>query len=147
MPNRNRILFIDPASRSSGWAQFLDGKFEKAWTLSFKDKDQFQRLVKIRETIKQLIKPGDVDEAHIETMNYGVHYACIWSVGVIGETLASMGIKVYQDIPVSAWQKASDWKNIQHMWNEVHAPKVFESEDEWAAYHMGIYWLKKNGVV
>lgn len=146
MPNKRRI-FIDPASRSSGWAQFIGPKFEKAWTFELKDKDPFVRLHQLSSLVHNFVVDGSVQEAHIETMNYGVHYACIWSVGVIGATLARKDIKVEQDIPVKAWQKDANWKETQYLWETIHSPWPWASEDEWAAYNMGVWWLKKHKII
>lgn len=143
-----KLLFIDPGSKSLGWALFRDdGSFVEAGTLAAKGKDAFKRLSEIYGQVVTLAKKVDLgpeDEVHIETLNYGTHYMCIWSVGLAGGVLSSYGALVEQDVYIKSWQKSADWAKTQEMWREVHGPQVFDSEDAWAAYHMGIYWIRKR---
>jgi hypothetical protein len=77
------------------------------------------------------------DSVHIETLNYGTHYMCIWSVGVIGALFASNGSNVFQDVPIKSWQRHSNWENEKGDWARYgHA-----SEDEFAAVCMGRWYL------
>ncbi len=147
--SKSKKLFIDPGSKSLGWALFDEaGRFVRAGTLTAKGKDAFKRLGEIYDQLQALVTTlgiGKEDEVHIETLNYGTHYMCIWSVGLAGGVLAATGAFVDQDVYIKSWQKAANWAETQYLWESLLSPQVFDSEDAWAAYNMGIYWLKREG--
>jgi hypothetical protein len=140
-----RILFVDPGSKSAGWAFFIDGSFHSAGSLTSKHKDGFQRLGVISENFRKIVSDLSPNEVHFETLNYRTHYICIWAVGSLGAIAASCGVQtVAQDVYIKSWQKHCNWEEIQYKWEEVDRPWVFDTEDAWAAYWQGIWWLHEH---
>ena len=153
-PNKDTVLrlFIDPGSKSCGWALFRGSNFEKAGTFKIDKRwEAFKRLGNLVEQISAWYctnKAGEIAEVHIETLNYQTHFVTIHSVGVIGATFSCFNIPtIEQDIPIKSWQKFAEWDKIQDWWAEDR-PQVWlwDSEDAWAAYWMGRYWLNVKGV-
>lgn len=137
-----RILFVDPGSRSTGWALFENNKFVRSGTITNKSPNVFARLWAFWSAYKTLGEDLHPDEVHIERMNYKTHFYCTWSAGLIGTALHAAGVpKVEQDISPGTWQKAVDWKGGQEALLE-HRERV-DSLDELAAISMGIYWGTK----
>lgn len=134
-----KALFIDPASISAGWAFFVDGRFVATGTVCARKSDnQFRRLVAIYQGFEKVYERYKPEDVHIEQLNYGVQYACLWSVGVIGFLFASRNVMVAQDIPVTSWQSACNWKSIKEQWIKN---QDFSSEDAFAAYQMGRWFV------
>lgn len=131
-----RIIYVDPASISSGWALFENGKLTRSGTIAVdKKKNVFLRLYHIHRQYKALrIK---ADELHIEQLVRNTHIYTHWSVSVIAHALFHSNIQVDADIPISSWQKFVDWKE------ERTALKTYQkrvsSEDELAAIGMGLW--------
>jgi hypothetical protein len=137
------ILYVDPASISSGWALFVDGKFQQSGTvLADKKRNVFARLYQIYCGYKKLrIK---ADEVHIEQLVRNTHIYTHWSVSVIALGLFHSNVKVDADVPISSWQKFTDWK-------EERGPlKTYQrrvsSEDELAAIGMGLWHTARSGL-
>lgn len=130
------IVYVDPASISSGWALFVDGKLQQSGTvLADKKANVFKRLYQIYCGYKKLgIK---ADEVHIEQLVRNTHIFTHWSVSVIALGLFHSNVQVDADIPISSWQKFVDWKE------ERAALKTYQkrvsSEDELAAIGMGLW--------
>lgn len=134
-------LFIDPALNSSGWAVFkgkrcvAHGSFENP--KGYRDEDRYQRQALY---YKRLAEKYKANEVHIEKfvgkfVSYKLHM-------VVGALIGSMlCFKVSQNIHVGQWQSAMKWKEIKTDWKKKRS---FGSEDEWAAYLMGKYWVKEN---
>jgi hypothetical protein len=138
-----RRLFVDPGSKSAGWALYEGPNFIASGTCAAEGVNPFTRLnVVLRLLSQQLNDKWPVDEAHIERLNYKTHYICLWSVGVLGSYLAGRGAEVQQDIDISPWQKHNNWKEEKGDW-KTHG---FASEDEFAAVCMGRWWLWKQGI-
>lgn len=133
-------LFVDPGSTSAGWALYYGNTFVSSGTVAAKGRNQFARLAKIAAGFSAAFTALQIDEIHIETLNYQTHYACIWSVGVIGALFAAKGSDVHQDVFITAWQNHANWKHEKGDW-AAHGCK---SEDEFAAKCMGRWWLAKS---
>jgi Holliday junction resolvasome RuvABC endonuclease subunit len=134
-------MFIDPGSTSAGWALFHDDTLVSSGTVDATGKDQFARLTDIRQGFQYLYASMvRIDEVHIETLNYQTAYACIWSVGVIGQLFQERGATVSQDVYIKSWQKHAGYKKGDGQWKL----NACTSEDEWAAICMGRWWLEEG---
>jgi hypothetical protein len=134
---------VDPASKSVGWALFEGEYLRASGSVVVKGKNQFNRLAEIYAAFYagfgDVMSPttGSLDEVHIETLNYGTHFACIWSVGVIGALFARLGANVSQDIYIKAWQKHADWGRKKGQFETFG----YKTEDEFAAVCMGNWYI------
>ena len=105
-------LFIDPASRSSGWAFFRGNELiDQGTVIAVDSHDVFKRLEDIYISYWRLAERVSAVEVHIESMPRMVSHFCMWSVGVIGTAVwrPSRGL-VKDDIWVQSWQKVTAWK-------------------------------------
>jgi hypothetical protein len=84
-----------------------------------------------------------IDEVHIEQLPRMCHIFTHWSVGIIGHALFPhvSSRSIAGDIPVKAWQKATNWKDRKEKWKEAGC----KSEDQLAAICMGEYYVGKYG--
>jgi len=137
-------LFIDPASRSTGWALFRGPTLLQSGTIAVDPKlSIFARLYALfRLYIKLGADLAIFKEVHIEQLPRNCHHYTHWSVGCLGAALYLSSIEVHADIPVQSWQKAVDWKGRQAALTPYKG-KV-RSEDELAAIGMGIYYTTKK---
>lgn len=131
-----KILYVDPASISTGWALFENGKLKRSGTVAVDKKMSiFLRLFHIAKAYKKLrLQP---DEIHIEQLVRNTHIYTHWSVSVIALSMFRRNVKVDADIPIASWQKFTEWK-------EDKAPlqsykRRVSSEDELAAIGMGLW--------
>lgn len=130
------ILYVDPASISTGWALFIDGTLQQSGTIVADKKDNvFKRLYQIYVGYRKLgIKP---DEVHIEQLVRNTHIYTHWSVSVIALGLFHRDVQVDADIPISSWQKFTEWKE-ERTPLQAYKRRV-SSEDELAAIGMGLW--------
>lgn len=141
-----RRLFIDPASKSSGWALFEDKTLLTHGTIAVDPKlPVFERLRDLGNLYFQL-PVGRVDEVHIEQLVRNTHIFTHYSVAIIGAAL-QQGYKdnartVDADVPISSWQAYTRW----HKDKEILKPyiRLVESEDQLAAIGMGLYWVNSH---
>jgi len=138
-----RILYVDPASISSGWALFEDGKLVTSGTVAVDKKmNVFLRLHHIYKAYKKLrLSPHEI---HIEQLVRNTHIYTHWSVSVIALGMFRRNVQVDADVPISSWQKFTDWK-------EERGPlKTYQrrvsSEDELAAIGMGLWHTARSGL-
>lgn len=61
-----RLLALDQASRTSGFAIFIDGELRDCGTFTFTNYDIGERLFKIREKVAELIADYDIDYVAFE---------------------------------------------------------------------------------
>jgi len=61
-----RLLALDQASRTTGWAIFQDQELEDSGTFTLTSDDIGERLVAYRKKIEYLIEKYDVDEIAFE---------------------------------------------------------------------------------
>lgn len=139
-----RILYVDPASISTGWALFEDGKLKSSGTIiADKRLPIFVRLFQIYKQYRK--KKFDVEEVHIEQLVRNTHIYTHWSVSAIALGVLRGNNSVDADIPIQSWQKFTDWKGQQTPL-EGYKRRV-SSEDELAAIGMGLYHSSKIGGV
>ena len=131
-----RILYVDPASISTGWALFENGKLVSSGTVAVDKKmPVFLRLYHIYKSYKKLrLSPNEI---HIEQLVRNTHIYTHWSVSVIALSMFRRNVQVDADVPIASWQKFADWKG------EKEPLKVYKrrvtSEDELAAIGMGLW--------
>jgi len=128
-PNKSKLLFIDPASISSGWALYEGSTCVKSGTFVVdKNLPIAVRLRKVYEFYKKLIAKLIPEEVHVEQLVRATHIYTHWSVGVI---LASSSIPAFADINITSWQRYTNWKKLA---------KALQT-DEAAAIEMGKYYV------
>lgn len=140
-------MFIDPGSKSSGWAIFDGKKFIQSGTIiANKDLISWIRLSDINAGYYKLFSEWNLKliptEAYIERLVRNTHIITHYSVAVIAQALSDWNVKVSANISISSWQKAVDWKNKRKILSKYK--KIVKSEDELAAIGMGLYWTSIN---
>lgn len=144
-----RMIFIDPGSISSGWAIFKnEGEgwvYEISGTVKAKG-DAFSRMGQMWAAYHKIATDYQPFEAHIERLNYKTHFYCIWSAGVIGGALASIGTcAVHQDVSPGTWKKHVGYENPASDFHKNYAHKT-SSLDEQVAIAIGLYITEVQGV-
>lgn len=134
-------LFIDPASKSTGWALYENKKCIKHGTIIALGNigDRLYSLYIDYEDLFSIYKPKEI---HIEQFGGRPHRYLIMSVGIL--FAAGHRFNVTQDIAVKTWQKWCCWSEIKDKWQ---VKKDFKSEDEWAAYQMGMWYVNRNLII
>lgn len=135
-------MFVDPASISSGWAIFVNENYVRSGSVVVGGKDAIERLVKIFDQYKSIVNNWAPAEVHIEQFGGRPSHILHWSVGVIGVATKTDFNTVGQDVPVSSWQSAVEWKGTRHPLKN-YLDQV-ETEDELAAIGMGIWYTGAN---
>lgn len=138
------LLFIDPASISSGWAYFKSQKLEAHGSVVIAQKmEPFLRLMQVYYSYLELANSDmgqRIQEVHIEQLPRRCHIYTHYSVAVAGIAFASSDCQVWGDIPVKAWQKHTDWHGERAMLKGYDV----QTEDELAAIGMGLYYVNKK---
>lgn len=133
-------MFVDPASISSGWAVFEDKQFIASGSIGAPKKlvaiERLSLMYVEYEAVREKYKP---DEVHIEQFGGNPSHLLHWSVGVLGVALKTKTNTVAQDVPVSSWQKFTNWHGDREPL-DFYKDKV-QTEDELAAIGIGIYWV------
>lgn len=136
-------LFIDPASKSTGWALFKGNQLLKSGTVIVKG-NIHERLVALHWRYAHLFQGRtliDLKECHIEQFGGRPHRYLVFSVGVLISAI-DYAEETTQDVPVSSWQKYTDWKGNRLTLLD-YLDKV-ESEDELAAIGMGLWYTEEK---
>ena len=146
---KTRRLFIDPASRDTGWAVFEGKKYIDSGTVQSHEKDVFIRLRNIFYGYEDIPQGLNVFEVHIENIpperNIARAYRMrplLYSVGAIGAILVEQGCTVHVDLHIKSWQKHVDWKGDQKLLKKYK--KFAKSEDELAAIGMGLWYTSEK---
>ncbi len=136
-----RVLYVDPASISSGWALFENGKLIDSGTVAVDKKmPVFLRLYHIYKAYRKLrLSPN---ELHIEQLVRNTHIYTHWSVSVIALSLFRRNVQVDADIPIASWQKFADWKGEKTPLKDYK--RWVRSEDELAAIGMGLWHTSRT---
>ena len=108
----SKLLSLDQSSQVTGYAIFDNGELIKYGTIVVKDSDLNVRLVKIRQSIINLLQQYDIDEVILEdiqmqnnvTGNVQTFKTLSEVFGVINELLKELNIETH-----SAF--ATQWKN------------------------------------
>lgn len=131
-----KVLYVDPASISSGWALFENGKLVDSGTVAVDKKlPIFLRLYHIFKAYKRLrLSPHEI---HIEQLVRNTHIYTHWSVSIIAISMFRRNVQVDADIPIASWQKFADWKGKKKPLENYKG--WVRSEDELAAIGMGLW--------
>lgn len=154
MSDKYRI-FIDPASRSSGWAIF-HGKslvqhgtveaHDKKDSIEFRLRDVMMKYMDVVNCHADMYETK-FESCHIEQLVRMTHIYTHWSVGVIMAAVLSTDHvhKVAADIPISSWEKYTQWNTDKAPIYKAlqSSTKKIASEDELAAIGIGLYWTNK----
>lgn len=147
-------LFVDPGSKSTGWAFVVAGSVEAHGTIvATHEKDvAWDRIFDIHFQYYQL--PGKLEfnrfhsiTVHFERMNYQVHYAVVHSVGAIATGLMAWNCEIGEEISPFAWQKTVGWDRKQktnHIANVKLSSYHCISQDEAAAVGMALHFLEQS---
>ena len=112
----SRLLALDQASSTSGFAVFVDGELSDYGKFTFSESNIAERLVNIRNKIISLIDLFNIDEVAFEDiqMQNNVNNVQTFKVlaevfGVVLELLQEKGIK-YTIVPSSTWKSTLNIK-------------------------------------
>lgn len=125
-----RLLALDQASRTSGYAIFEDDKLIKYGSFTFTDEDFGKRLVKIINKVAELIQEYKIDEIAIEDIqlqgkdiqNVKVYRALAEVRGVLEEYFTRNKIK-YQIISSNTWKSELNIKGASREVQKKNAQK------------------------
>lgn len=147
----NVHMFVDPGSKSTGWALLQEDKIVAHGTIEAEDlKDtSWVRLHDIYYQYYVLYQEFQFTSyihtiVHFERMNYQVHYAVVHSVAAIAMALLSWGCEIGEEISPFAWQKTVGWDRKQktnHVDNAQLSSYSCKSQDEAAAVGMALHFL------
>lgn len=138
-----RRLFIDPASISTGWALFDDKKLVVSGTIAVDKRPKVNmRLHTLEKAYREMLARYHPEEVHIELLVRTVHIHTLWSVGMLVTVCSNFCNNVNADIPISSWQKYTNWKTTKARL-KTYKGRV-ESEDQLAAIGMGLYYVNKD---
>lgn len=143
----NGILFIDPASRSTGWAYFEQGVLREHGTVESSLPLAIARLSELYQAYLKLgecLQPGVVV---VEQMNRSVNYLVVWSAAVLNMAIYDSQTSGFVCTDFKQ-QSPSTWKAWLTKNNIDRQSLLFgftcKSEDEATAIAMGaaFYGLK-----
>lgn len=152
----SRLLALDQSTRITGWAIFENGKLIKygKFDAGAKGGEINDRLVVIRNTIKQLISDYQITEVVIEDIqeqnNITTYKALAEVYGVLEEMLTEEGIP-YRTVFASSWKstcgvkgraRAEQKKNAQAYVENTYAIKA--TQDESDAICIGTHVIKEK---
>ena len=102
-----RRLFIDPGSRSLGWAEYEDKKLKAHGTVSSpKGKVPIEkRLSHISKELFTLFEHEMYDEIYVERLNRRTHHFALWSVGTILGVLGGQTFTFHEHPSPNQWKK------------------------------------------
>lgn len=153
-----RLLALDQASRTSGYAVFIDGELTDYGKFTFEDADMGERLHNIREKVAQLIADHGIDYVAFEDIQmqgnitnnvqtfrvlaevFGVIYELVTGLGIphtavlAGTWKSTLGIKGYA--------RAEQKKNAQEYVLNTYGVKAIQ--DVCDAICIGTHILKKK---
>lgn len=125
-------LFIDPASKQTGWALFKNNKVIKSGTVAVKG-DLSCRLNQLywqyahKFSIRTKV---ELKECHIEQFGGTINNTVVQAVGAIRAGVWNICPNVEQDIPVRTWQKYVGWPNTRGIGSSLRK----DMETNWMDY-------------
>lgn len=148
-------LFIDPASKSMGFAEFSNsGKLLGHWTISVSKKDEklifWKRFIILEKQIDALFKHKKFDGVLIEQMSGKTHFLVKWVVGGLVWYFMKR-TKFIKQISVSAWKAEFGLKirdkgeKINLTFKKVCGNLKVNSDDEVEAILMGVGFFRTGG--
>lgn len=149
-----KLLALDQASRTSGFAVFEDGKLIKYGKFTFGDSDFGIRLMKIRNKVKSLIDEFEIDKVVFEDIqlqdNVDTFKKLAEVFGVIFELVTELDIP-HEAILASSWKstlkikgaKRPEQKKNAQLW-VVNNYNIKPTQDECDAICIGVHALKNK---
>ena len=152
------ILALDQASKTSGFAIYVDGKLDDYGKFTYDDTDIDKRLMKIRQKVADLIaiyKPDEVVYEDIQQQNNIANNVATFKVlaevyGVISELLQELNIK-HSSVLAVTWKSAlgikgrtrpEQKKNAQEYVTRMYGIKP--TQDECDAICIGLYQVNQS---
>ena len=152
------ILALDQASKTSGYAVYVDGKLEDYGKFTYEDADIDKRLVKIRQRVIDLIEeyaPDEVIYEDIQQQNNIANNVATFKIlaevyGVISELLQQLGIK-HSSVLAATWKsnlgikgrtRPEQKRNAQEYVTKMYGIKP--TQDECDAICIGMYQVNQS---
>lgn len=149
-----KLLALDQASRTSGFAVFEDDKLIKYGKFTFEDSDFGIRLMKIRNKVKSLIDEFSVDKVVFEDIqlqdNVDTFKKLAEVFGVIFELVTELDIP-HEAILASSWKstlkikgaKRPEQKKNAQLW-VVENYNIKPTQDECDAICIGVHAIRNK---
>lgn len=123
-----KLLALDQSSHCSGYAIFYDGELKHYGKFTFNDDNLGERLYKIREKVKALIKEYDINEVAFEdiqlqsnvTDNVRTFKTLAEVFGVIYELVTELGIP-HTEVLAGTWKSTLNIKGKQRQEQKKNA--------------------------
>lgn len=153
----SRLLALDQASHTSGYAIYVDSKLTSHGKFTFNDSDQGVRLNKIRNKVKSLIEENKIDEVIFEDIQlqtshsnnvqtfkilaevFGVIYELVTEMGIPNE--AVLAVQWKSALKIKGTHRAEQKKNAQNWVFNTYG--IRPTEDECDAICIGAYRFHK----
>jgi hypothetical protein len=134
------ILFIDPSSKSCGWAKYsFKGKLMCSGTVTGKGLIE-ARLLQIVKSLESQVLKGFDGKIVIERMNYKAHYYLHWMIGaLICQSMVCSESTQFEFMSPSEWKKYLEGYDLEYYRSSLN----LKSEDEAVAILMGKAWFSK----
>lgn len=154
----NTILSLDQSSRVSGYAVFIDGTLYTYGKFTFDDYDMGERLVKIRNKVKELISqysPDKVVFEDIQQQNNVANNVQTFKIlaqvyGVVSELLTELHIP-HTSVLAASWKSTLGIKGRTRVEQKRNAQqyvidkfKEKPTQDECDAICIGEHYLHAN---
>lgn len=156
-----KILALDQASKTTGYAIFENGKLLAYNKFTFEDSDMGIRLMKIRNKVREIIEENNIKEVIMEDIqlqedakNNVVTFKILAEVfGIIHELTTEMNIP-WSAVSSSTWRHTLGIKGVKRAERKLLAQDYVEkhysvrpTEDECDAICIGTYKFKNNSPI
>ena len=149
-----RLLALDQASRTTGYAIFDNEKLETWGKFTFEDSDFGVRLQKIRNKVEKLIKENNIEKVvfediqmqeNVETFKklaevFGVIYELVTELNLPNDAVLASSWK--STLKIRGSKRPEQKKNAQ-LW-VVNNYNIKPTQDECDAICIGIHSIKNN---
>lgn len=149
-----RLLALDQASRTSGYAIFDNEKLESWGKFTFEDSDFGVRLQKIRNKVERLIKENNIEKVvfediqmqeNVETFKklaevFGVIYELVTELNLPNDAVLASSWK--STLKIRGSRRPEQKKNAQ-LW-VVSNYNIKPTQDECDAICIGVHSIKNN---
>lgn len=147
-----KMLALDQASRTSGFAIFEDNKLIKYGKFTFEDSDFGVRLMKIRNKVQSLIEEFSIDKVVFEDIQlqdnvdtfkklaevFGVIFELVTELNIPHEAILSTSWK--STLKIKGTKRPEQKKNAQLWVNENY--NIKPTQDECDAICIGVHTLR-----
>lgn len=149
-----KMLALDQASRTSGFAIFEDNKLIKYGKFTFEDSDFGVRLMKIRNKVQSLIEEFSIDKVVFEDIQlqdnvdtfkklaevFGVIFELVTELNIPHEAILSTSWK--STLKIKGAKRPEQKKNAQLWVNENY--NIKPTQDECDAICIGVHALRSK---